>query len=85
MKQNERADHGQFEVKVVGKSGQISLGKSYAGKTFRLERRKDGTRPLTSVALIPEHQLCDLAGAGSLPDLHGPWSGPRQQSRRKPP
>ena len=31
------------EIKVVGKSGQISLGKRYAGKTLRLERRRDGT------------------------------------------
>ncbi len=30
------------EIKVVGKSGQISLGKSYAGKILRLERRQDG-------------------------------------------
>ena len=28
----------RIELKVVGKSGQISLGKSYAGKTLRLER-----------------------------------------------
>ena len=35
----------QVEIKVVGKSGQISLGKSYAGKTLRLERRRDRARP----------------------------------------
>ena len=34
------------EIKVVGKSGQISLGKRYAGKTLRLERRQDGTMVL---------------------------------------
>ena len=28
----------EVQIKVVGKSGQISLGKSYAGKTLRLER-----------------------------------------------
>ena len=43
-------------VKVVGKSGQISLGKKYAGKTLRLERRKDGALILTAVAMVPEHQ-----------------------------
>ena len=45
------------EIKVVGKSGQISLGKRYAGKTLRLERRSDGTVLLTAVAMVPEHQL----------------------------
>ena len=45
------------EIKVVGKSGQISLGKRYAGKTLRLERRQDGTMVLTAVAVVPESQL----------------------------
>ena len=45
------------EIKVVGKSGQISLGKHYAGKTLRLERRGDGTMVLTAVAMVPESQL----------------------------
>jgi hypothetical protein len=49
------------EIKVVGKSGQISLGKRYAGKTFRLERFKDGRLVLTAVALVPETQLWTLA------------------------
>lgn len=47
----------RVEIKVVGKSGQISLGKRYAGKTLRLERRSDGTMLLTAVAMVPEHQL----------------------------
>jgi len=48
------------EIKVVGKSGQISLGKSYAGKTLRLERRKDGTILITAVAMVPASQLWTL-------------------------
>lgn len=48
------------EIKIVGKSGQISLGKKYAGKTLRLERRTDGTVLLTAVAMVPEHQLWTL-------------------------
>jgi hypothetical protein len=48
------------EIKVVGKSGQISLGKRYAGKTLRLERRRDGTMILTAVAVVPESQLWTL-------------------------
>jgi hypothetical protein len=50
----------RVELKVVGKSGQISLGKHYAGKTLRLERRSDGTMLLTAVAVVPEHQLWTL-------------------------
>jgi hypothetical protein len=45
------------EIKVVGKSGQISLGKRYAGKTLRLERRPDGSLLLTAVAMAPESQV----------------------------
>ena len=48
------------EIKVVGKSGQISLGKRFAGKTLRLERRQDGTVLLTAVAMVPENQLWTL-------------------------
>src|SRR5579859_3961713 len=50
----------RVEVKVVGKSGQISLGKRYAGKMLRLERRRDGTVVLTAVAMVPESQLWAL-------------------------
>lgn len=45
---------------MIGKSGQISLGKSYAGKTLRVERRPDGTIVLTAVAMVPESQLWAL-------------------------
>lgn len=51
---------GGAEIKVVGKSGQISLGKSYAGKTLRVERHKDGSIVLTAVAMVPESQLWTL-------------------------
>jgi hypothetical protein len=49
------------EIKVIGKSGQISLGTSYAGKTLRVERREDGSIVLTAVAMVPESQLWTLA------------------------
>jgi hypothetical protein len=48
------------EIKVVGKSGQISLGKNYAGKALRVEHRRDGTIVLTAVAVVPESQLWTL-------------------------
>jgi len=49
------------ELKTVGKSGQISLGKNYAGKTLRLDRLADGRIVLTAVAMVPESQLWTLA------------------------
>ena len=48
------------EIKVVGKSGQISLGKAYAGKAVRIERREDGSILLTTVVMVPESQLWTL-------------------------
>ena len=55
------AGQGEFELKVVGKSGQISLGKRYAGKALRVQRRPDGSVVLTAVAMVPESQLWTLA------------------------
>ena len=50
----------RIEIKVVGKSGQISLGKRFAGKTLSLERRPDGAVLLTAVAMVPEHHMWTL-------------------------
>lgn len=55
-----RAAHTQEEVKVVGKSGQISLGKRFAGKRLRVEYRDDGSIVLTSVVVVPESELWTL-------------------------
>jgi hypothetical protein len=60
MNQSAASLEQRDEIKVVGKSGQISLGKSYAGKTFRLQRRDDGAIVLTAVAMVPESQLWTL-------------------------
>lgn len=57
----EAAEAPESELKVVGRSGQISIGKRYAGKTLRLERFKDGRIVLTAVALVPESQLWTLS------------------------
>lgn len=54
---NNRAPSAEnTELKIVGKSGQISLGKRYAGKTLQVARNEDGTITLTPVAVIPESQ-----------------------------
>ena len=58
---NSKVDSHTTEVKRVGRSGQISLGKRYAGKTLRLERFRDGRIVLTAVAMVPENQLWTLA------------------------
>lgn len=60
MIQAESNSRRDVEIKIVGKSGQISLGKSYAGKTFRLERLSDDRLVLTAVAMVPESQLWTL-------------------------
>jgi hypothetical protein len=60
MKSTTTAPVGGAEIKVVGKSGQISLGKRYAGKTLRLERFDDGRIVLTAVRMVPESQLWTL-------------------------
>jgi len=48
------------EIKVVGKSGQISIGKRYAGKMLELQRLADGTLLLRAVAVVPESQIWTL-------------------------
>ena len=41
------------EIKRVGSSGQISLGKRHAGRFFREEEREDGSIVLVPVAVLP--------------------------------
>ncbi|MBK1632307.1 hypothetical protein CKO31_16495 [Thiohalocapsa halophila] len=43
-------------LKMVGNSGQLSLGKQYAGRYFEVEQREDGSIVLTPMRVIPE---CD--------------------------
>jgi hypothetical protein len=51
----------QGRVKVVGKSGQIALGKQYAGKRLQLQLLDDGSILLRPVVVIPESQVWTLA------------------------
>src|SRR5476649_308873 len=55
-----QSERGPEDVKVVGKSGQISLGKRFAGKRLRVEYRDDGSIVLTSVVMVPESELWTL-------------------------
>jgi len=60
MKDTAKYHGNETEIKVVGQSGQISLGKRYAGKMLRLERMTDGRIMLTTVRMVPESQLWTL-------------------------
>jgi hypothetical protein len=40
------------DIKRVGKSGQISLGKQHAGQYFREERQEDGSIVLVPVVVV---------------------------------
>jgi hypothetical protein len=44
-------------VKVVGASGQISIGKQYAGKTVLMEQTDEGVWLLKIARTIPESEL----------------------------
>jgi hypothetical protein len=46
-----------FEVKTVGASGQISLGKQYAGRTVTVEQVEDGVWVIKSARVIPDNEL----------------------------
>jgi hypothetical protein len=50
----------QPEIKRVGQSGQISIGRELAGKLLRLEQLEDGRLLLTPVVDVPESQLWTL-------------------------
>lgn len=45
------------EVKVIGASGQISLGKKYAGKTVLVEEVEEGVWLVKVARVVPESEL----------------------------
>jgi hypothetical protein len=49
------------DIKRVGQSGQISIGRDLAGKLLRLEQLGDGRMLLTPVVDIPESQVWTLS------------------------
>jgi hypothetical protein len=44
-------------LKMAGTSGQISLGKKYAGKYFAVREQEDGTIAMTPMWVIPESEV----------------------------
>lgn len=49
------------ELKRVGQSGQISVGRELAGKLLRVEQLEGGRLLLTPVVDVPESQLWTLS------------------------
>ena len=45
------------DVKTIGSSGQISLGKEYAGRTVAVEEVEPGVWIIKSARVIPENEL----------------------------
>ena len=45
------------EVKTIGSSGQISLGKQYAGRTVTVEEVEAGVWLVKTARIIPESEL----------------------------
>ena len=45
------------DIKTVGSSGQISLGKQNAGRTVTLEELEDGVWLIKAARIIPENEL----------------------------
>ncbi len=45
------------DIKTISSSGQISLGKAYAGKVVKLEHLEDGRWLVTPVQVIPDHLM----------------------------
>lgn len=73
------------EIKVVGKSGQISLGKRYAGKTLELQRLDDGSLLLRAVAMVPESQPWTLEEPHRSRILRGlAWAGQTEAQESDP-
>jgi len=43
-------------LKMVGNSGQLSLGKKYAGRYFQVEHQRDGAVLLRPMKLVPAEE-----------------------------
>jgi len=76
-------------LKMVGNSGQISLGKKYAGKYFEVREQEDGVIVMTPMRVIPESEAWlhtlemreKLARADAWMDADAPTGTSRWQGR----
>ena len=67
-------------LKEVGASGQISLGKKYAGQLFDLQTLEDGSIVMRPVKVVPVSHPVHWRRLAD-PRTHGP---PRRRSRTQP-
>jgi hypothetical protein len=45
------------DVKTIGASGQISLGKQYAGRTVTIDQPEEGVWVIKTAQVIPDNEL----------------------------
>ena len=72
-------------LKEVGASGQISLGKKYAGQLFDVQRAPDGTITLLPVKVVPAPHAVEEKAASypTAPPVKGDgWLTPERLARR---
>jgi hypothetical protein len=46
-----------MEVKTIGSSGQISIGKEHAGRTVTVDQIEDGVWLIKAAQVIPENEM----------------------------
>ena len=64
------------EVKTIGASGQISIGKQHAGRTVTVEEVDDGVWVVKAARVIPENELwLHQSPAKEKLDRAVAWSG----------
>jgi len=72
-------------LKEVGASGQISLGKKYAGQLFKVQQAPDGTITLIPVKVVPAPHTVEekTASYQTAPPVKGDgWLTPERLARR---
>ena len=45
-----------LEIKTIGSSGQLSLGKKYAGRTVVIDQREEGVWTIKTAQVIPDNE-----------------------------
>ncbi len=75
-----------LEIKTIGASGQISLGKQYAGRVVTVERIAEGVWTIKAAQVIPDDELwlhAPEARANLERALHWSESNPRSETDLK--
>lgn len=74
----------QTMIKTVGSNGQISLGKSYAGKQVLIEEQEHGVLLIRTAKVIPDNEAWLHQPAVAAP-LQAAMAWARSNTRRKNP